>query len=313
MNNGYGRAGFGIINSLKELGHKVGFDYRKAPVEITFAQPTFFEPNDRQHQIILCPWESTELPAMWLEYFHTADEVWATSDWVADVYRNQGVENVTNVYPHGIEKRFKPRLRRRRGPIRFLNLGGPANRKGSQEALDAFRIAFEDDPRKATLTIKAYQRSNVRWYDTSGRVRAPADLPNVDVNLREYELQDLIKFVDQFDALIYPTYGEGFGYIPLETLAMAMPTVSTAEWAQYRNYIHLPIKTTMIESPWEGEHPGKVFKPDLQSIVEQITNVYENYDDIALVHFRQGLDIHREYNWNILTQTAFDRTIKNFG
>lgn len=312
LNNGYGRAGWGIINSLKSMGHTVGFDYPKSPVELTFAQPEYFEPNSKQYQILLCPWESTALPIGWLDKFHEADEVWATSDWVADVYRKAGVENVTTIYPHGIEKRYLPKLKKRRGPLHFVNLGGPANRKGSQEAFDAFRAVFKDDPNRATLTIKAYQRSLVRWYDRNGRVRDPADLPNVRVVTKTMELDELVDFTNKFHASIYPTYGEGFGFLPLETLAQATPTISTYDWAHYRDYLHLRIESDLVDSPWDYEHPGQMYKPDMDSLVKQIAQLEDDFESISTKHFKQSLDLHNEYNWDILTQNAFQRIIEKF-
>lgn len=295
------------------MGHKVGFDYKKAPVELTFAQPEYFEYNKSQYQIILCPWESTELPVGWIDKFHEADEVWATSDWVADVYRNAGVENVTTVYPHGIEKRYQPKLKKQTGPLHFVNLGGPANRKGAQEAFDAFREAFKDDPNRATLTIKAYQRNLVRWYDKWGAVRNPADLPNVRVVTKTMELEELVNFTNSFHASIYPTYGEGFGFLPLETLAQATPTLTTWEWAHYRDYIDLRIDSDLVDSPWDYEHPGQMYKPKLESIVNELENLEMNYDENARRHFKQSLELHNEYNWDILTQNAFERIVNKFG
>lgn len=312
LENGFGRAGWGIIHALKKLGHTVGFNYSKAPVEITFAQPEYFVKHPHKYQILLVPWESTELPTNWLEKMAEADEVWATSDWVAQVYRNAGVQNVRVVYPHGIEKRYQPKLKKREGPLRFVNLGGPANRKGSQEAFDAFREVFGDDKDRATLTIKAMQRSNVRWYDASGRVRAPQELRNVTVNTTRYKLPDLINFTNGFNAHVYPTWGEGFGFLPIETLAQGTPTISTYDWAQYSDYIDLKIKADLVDSPWQWEHPGQMYKPDVDSICHQLEYLEQNYEEIALQHFKNALPLHAEYDWDILTQNAFSDVFKTF-
>lgn len=299
---------------MKELGHKVYFDTPVAPVEFTFAQPDYFEPKEKQHQIILTPWESTELRPGWLENFNMADEVWATSDWVADVYRAQGVQNVTTVYPHGIEKIYQPLLKKRRGPLKFLIQGPPANRKGSQEAFDAFREVFKDDPSKATLTIKAYQRSNVRWYDKFGRVRNPADLPNVQVVTKEMEIEELVQFTNQFNASIYPSFGEGWGFIPMETLAQGTPTICTEAWCHYKDYLgDLAIKSELVQSPWPNEHPGQVYKPDMQDLCDKIRLVYEDYENQSLRAFRNSFDLHNEYNWLTLTEKAFAPVVSRFG
>lgn len=313
LHNGFGRAGWGIINALKDMGHTVGFNYHKAPVELTFAQPEYFEPRKGVHQILLVPWESTKLPPRWLTKMHQADEVWATSDWVAQVYRDAGVNNVTNVYPHGIEKRYRPSLKRRvNGPLHILNMGTPANRKGSQEALDAFREAFGDNPNRAVLTIKAYQRNNTRWYDSTGRVRDPKEIRNVRVVRNQFEIDSLVEFTNQFHANVYPTWGEGFGFIPLESLAQATPTITTHDWAQYKDYIHLPIDADQVESPWQWEHPGLMYKPRQESLVEQYLRLEEEYNEQATKHFAQSLDLHNEYSWDRLTKIAFDSVFQRF-
>lgn len=313
LNNGFGRAGWGIINSLKNLGHEVGFNYSKAPVELTFAQPEYFESRPHKYQIILCPWESTVLPPRWVEKFHEADEVWATSQWVADVYKAAGVENVTQVYEHGIEKRYAPKLKRRRGPIKFVHLGEPAVRKGGQEALDAFREAFKDNPKRATLTIKAYQRSHVRWFDQHGRIRAPEELPNVNVVREQFDMEELVSFTNLFHASVYPSAGEGFGFIPLETLAQGTPTLSTYDWAPYKRYIQLPIEADQVESKWEFEHPGLIYQPKQESIVERMLELEDDYDNIARSHFTSAFSLHNDYNWDILTQNAFSGVVNRFG
>jgi len=307
LHNGFGRAGWGIINALKDMGHTVGFDYHKAPVEVTFAQPEYFTKRKGVHQVLLTPWESTELPPKWLDKMHEADEVWATSEWVADVYRKAGVENVTKVYPHGIEKRYSPTLKtRKNGPLQIINMGTPSNRKGSQEALDAFREAFDGNPKRAVLTIKAYQRSHVRWYDGNGRVRDPKELGNVRVVRNQFELEDLVKFTNQFHANVYPSWGEGFGFIPLETLAQATPTICTHDWAEYKKYIHLPVDSDQVESPWQWEHPGLMYKPRHESLVEQFLRLEDEYNELAGKHFAQSLELHNEYDWRTLTATAFE-------
>lgn len=316
LNNGFGRAGWGIINSLKEMGHQVYFDTPIAPVEFTFAQPDYFEPRSKQYQIILCPWESTQLHPGWVENFNAADETWATSDWVADVYRKAGVKNVTTVYPHGIEKIYKPKLKRRKPgkPLNFYVQGPPANRKGTQEAFDAFREVFKDDKSKATLTIKAFQRSKIRWYDKYGMVRSPNDLPNVRVVTKEMELPELVNFTNSFDANIYPSYGEGWGFIPMESLAQGTPTIATEAWCHYKDYLgDLALKSKLIDSPWPSEHPGQVYQPDMEDLVNKIELVYDDFENQSLQAFKRSFQLHEEYNWLGLTEKSFQHVVSELG
>lgn len=311
LNNGFGRAGWGIVNALNQLGHKTYFNTPLAPVEFTFAQPDYFTPNDSQYQIILCPWESTELHEGWVEKFNSADETWATSEWVADVYRAAGVNNVKTVYPHGIEKMYKPKLKVRSGPLKYYVQGAPASRKGTQLAFDAFREVFKDDARKANLTIKAYQRSQVRWYD-QGRVQNPANLPNVSVITKEMETEELVEFTNKFDVNIYPSYGEGWGFIPMESLAQGTPTICTESWCHYSKYLgDLSIDSKLIDSPWPQEHPGQVYEPDMDDLVRKIQLSYDDFENQSQQAFMRSFDLHAEYDWLRLTEKAFAHIVDN--
>ena len=314
LNNGFGMAGFSIINALKELGHTVYFQAPTAPVQFTFAQPEYFRPTRGQYQIILCPWESTELHEGWVDAFNSADETWATSEWVAEQYIRAGVTNLTTVFPHGISKKYKPKLKKRNGPVKYIHVGGPANRKGAQEAFDAFREAFGDDPKKATLTIKAYQRSLVRWFDESGRVRNPADLPNVTINLKEMEREELVDFQAGFDVAIYPSAGEGWGFIPVEFLAQGTPTICTGAWAEYSDYLgDLAVKSKLVDSPWPMEHPGKVYKVDHNDLVKKILLSYNDFENQSAKAFKNSFKLHKQYDWVTLTEQAFAPLVERFG
>ena len=249
-----------------------------------------------------------------MDTFNSADETWATSDWVANVYREAGVENVKLVYPHGIEKMYKPKLKTRKGPINYFHQGGPANRKGAQEAFDAFREVFGDDPRKATLTIKAYQRNHVRWYDQYNRVRNPAELPNVKVITKEMETEELVDFTSKFHVNIYPSYGEGWGFIPMESMAQGTPTICTGAWAHYRDYLgDLAVDSTMIDSPWEHEHPGQVYKPNMDDLVSKIQLAYDDYENQSKQFFKRSFKLHSEYNWLGLTEKSFQHIVSEQG
>lgn len=312
LTNGYGVAGWGIINSLKKLGHSVYFDAAIAPVEFTFAQPDYFTPNDHQYQILYTPWESTELPLGWLDKFNSADEVWTTSEWVKDVYIQNGVTRPIHVYKHGIEKHWKPRMKKRQGPIKFLQVGGPANRKNSQFALDTFREAFKDDRTKATLTIKAFQRNLTRWPD-GARVRDPNELPNVTVDTRMLEVDALVNLFDRHDVNYYPSQSEGFGLIPLQSLAQGTPTICTKVWAPYGNYLNdLGLKAELTDHTFGDEHTGQIYEVDFDDAVSKLRQVQENYEEYSKKFFRQSFAVHEEYDWTTLTERAFDHIVKKF-
>jgi hypothetical protein len=137
QNTGYGYASWNIIQSLQKLGHQTPFQDYRAPVQLNFAQPFQHKLHKNQYQISYTPWESTVVPKTWFPMVNYCDEVWATSDWCANVFEDNGMKNV-KVYPHGISPVWKPKKRQESDVIKFLHVGEPAPRKAGQMAVEAF-------------------------------------------------------------------------------------------------------------------------------------------------------------------------------
>ena len=314
-NNGYGYAGIHIVNSLKELGHNVPFQDAKAPVQLNFSQPTFFKLHRNQYQISYTPWESTIVPETWRENLSYVDEIWTTSDWCANVFEDNGLKNV-RVFPHGIEKIWTPRRRRPDGVLKFLHIGEPAPRKAGQMAVDAFTKLFGND-KGYRLTIKAYKHNTTRIYNNyidKNILGLPNDIyNNIKIITDDLDVSQLVKLYHDHDVLIYPSYGEGFGFIPLQALATGMPTICTDGWAHYDKYLGpLKLKSELIDSPWPFPHEGKVFEPDYQHLLELMRDVAINFNAYSGYYYAQSTKIHNEYDWLQLTNNAFDHIFKKF-
>lgn len=291
--NGYGNAGFQFIRSLQQQGHEVPFDDETAPIQVSFCQPNHYKFHEGQYKIGYTPWESTELPDGWLEKMNACDEVWATSEWVANVYREAGVSVPVNVVEHGLEEMWG-RVRRFTGErVNFLHHGEPALRKGGQMALDAFRKAFGDRT-DVHLTIKANSQHYLRaWHD--GKFCVP-EYNNVTIITGLYFKDELYKLYEINDCLVYPTYGEGFGLIPLQALGSGLPVISTYDWAPYKDFITLPVQATVNRSVWPV-HPGNVYYPDFDDLVLCYKTFAANPQYFFDKSHATALDVQKEFDW----------------
>lgn len=323
-NHGYGVAYTGMVSALEALGHEVSIRDPEAPVEIAFVQPELWEwTNPNSHHIGYLPWESTRLPEAWLPHMRNADEIWTTSPWCKRMFEKNGLENV-KVYMHGVDQSVWARKRRRPEgrPIRFLHLGEPAPRKGGQLTYDAFMDVFGDSGEQATLTIKAHRHNSVRgpeiftinpdgnlYLDPTNR-RA-----SVRVISNDMSESDLVDLVRRHDVLVYPSYGEGFGLIPLQTMVTGMPTICTEIWAPYRQHIlpDLRLRAKLVRSPWQEMHPGNMYEPDAQQLREIMANVAENFDTYSLRAYAESFRVEREFDWIPLTREAFAEVKNKFG
>lgn len=311
---GFGYAGQNIVRTLQELGHKVTFSDPKAQLQINFTQPHHYKLHRNQYQIGYTPWESTKIRSEWKDMMNACDEIWATSNWVSDVYQNNGITSPIKVYPHGIESLWAPykRIIRDGEPFKFLHVGEPSPRKDGQLVVDTFIKLFGNNP-DYQLTIKAHGSHTIRIYH-NGEFTVPEKVyKNIKVITQEYTVQELVNLHHSHHALVYPTWGEGFGFIPLQALATGMPVISTYDWAHYKDYIGpLKLKSRLTNAEVEGvpkavgdPHIGQFYKPNAAHLEDLMVFVSLNYKGLSNYYYTQSTKIHEEYNWIKLTKNAF--------
>ena len=293
--NGYGYVTDRMINSLQTLGYEVKPNDPTADVNLWYDQPHHINWGENQYRVAYHPWESTELMPGWLDKLNTADEVWTPSPLMKDWYEEMGVKPPIYIYQHGIDPVWACRPRPVDGTIRLLHVGGEAKRKGGDMVINAYRAAFAGR-KDVTLTMKMISRGmNVM---PTGRIRFLT---------HSMKLTSLVRLYHEHHVFVYPSWGEGFGLNPLQALATGMPTIFTEAWAPYANYApeSWKISSELTDSPWPNVHPGKMFKPNFDELVDKLRDVVENYEENSSISHTLGDVVHQDYNWINLTREAF--------
>jgi glycosyltransferase involved in cell wall biosynthesis len=316
---GFGYAGKNIVKSLNSLGYEVSFANPKADVQINFTQPHHFKLHKNQYQIGYTPWESTTMDPDWVVRFNACDEVWTTSDWCAKVFKDNGITKPIYVYPHGIEDFWKPKKRvlKEDQPLKFLHIGEPSPRKDGQLVVDTFVKLFGNKP-EYQLTMKAHNHHTLRVYNQYNELVSPDTIyKNIKIITEEYTEDELLNLYYANHVLVYPTWGEGFGFIPLQGLATGMPVISTYDWSHYINYLgplKLKSKLSSDTLPKSVGDPyiGQMYKPDKLHLEDLMCEAAINYKAYAGYYFAQAHKIHEDYNWDQLTKKAFDHLVKKF-
>ena len=292
--NGYGYATVNMYASLSRLGYQHSPNDPTADAEVWFDQPHHWD-FSANYKIGYHPWESSEIDPDWLEAMKKCDEVWTPSYLIAGWYRDWGLSNV-HVYEHGVDKIWTIADRPVEDKIKFLHMGGEAVRKGADITLDAFRAAFQGYRDDVELTLKMH---NEGWnIQRIGRVTI------LNSVLSE---SDLIKMFHDHHVFVYPSWGEGFGLNPLQAMATGMPTICTGAWAPYERLLDpaLTIDSTLTDSPWPKIHPGKMFKPDFDDLVDKLRYAADNYEDCLNDAKPRAAAVKAEYDWDTLTHEAF--------
>jgi glycosyltransferase involved in cell wall biosynthesis len=310
LSQGYGTAGYGIVTSLKKFGYDVPFNDPNADILLNFTQPPYYQfHNTGQYNIGYTPWESNEVDPSWILPMNAVDEMWTTSPLIAKWFNEAGCTQNIKVFEHGIDHRWTPKHRRSHRKVRFLHVGSDAVRKGGQDAFDAFIDAFGRNNPNVSLTFKTHASyCMIRKELGTGLLYTATEYSdNIKHIHGEFTLDELIGLFHSHDALVYPSYGEGFGFIPLQALASGMPTIQTSTWAPYSRFVipELNVSDTMTSSPWPLEHPGAVLQPSHDDLVKAYLYAYDHFQEVADKTFEQAPQIHKEYDWDYLVRKQF--------
>jgi len=293
---GYGYAAVNLIRALQKRGVKVAFNSYDPKIHISFVQPQLYEGQVGQYRIGYTPWESTEIPAAWVDQISERDDFWTTSNWCQEIFGNYGLES--KVVPHGIEPDDFPIFDRSVSEkFNFLHIGEPTERKGGQRVVDAFVELFEGDD-DIRLIMKANKDVSARWRDKRGLYHGNASLhPQITIHTDRFSSAQMRLLYHTAHCLVYPTNGEGFGLIPFQAIATGLPTICTnatacSDFAE----LSMPLDSTPIEG--YGVHLGDWADPDLDQLRELMLDAVENWELHKQKAIRSARMIHEDQTWD---------------
>lgn len=322
VQNGWGKAAEGMYYELKksdldiQLASRFGtfFQDYDADVEISFQYPSRHNfLTEDTYKIGITPWDSSEVPAETVELFSKLDEVWGTSKWTSEIYRKNNVNKNIFTYCHGMSNKYTPKrnVHHKGKPFTFLHVGAPAARKNAQLVVDCFIELFGEDP-NYELIVKSYRESGVSVPDPDfGVISGPPDVfyENIKMIPEPVSLEELIVLFDLADVFVYPSYGEGFGYTPLEAICSGTPTICVPDWADYAKYITVPLKSNISDSPHDF-HPGKVYMPDKEHLKELMLSARDEHEKWSELAFQNAPLAYEEFKWENTTKPIIER-LKN--
>lgn len=294
--NGYGYATDRALWAVKELGYHISSSNTSPDVHIWFDRPQFWTWHPGAYRIGYLPWESTKLKPGWVKAMNKADEIWTPSPLIAKWYAEDGVKVPIYVYEHGVDDIWTPQERKVEGTFKFLHLGAEGARKGGLEVMRGLRKAFPNGE-DVSLTLKMI---NDGW-------NIPA-IGRTSIINSTMSTSRLVELFHNHHAYVYPSWGEGFGLTPLQALATGMPTVTVPDWAPYAKYIdgELMIDAEIAPSPWPEMHPGYMYRPSLDDMIDKMRFVYTNYQQCQAYANSQVPHLKAEYDWLRITQEVFE-------
>ena len=292
---GHGYVTLKLLSNISKTRHSVVAN-RPSDFEMTFSHPKYYKfLNENAYKIGYTAWESTEIPEDWIDGLSKIDELWVPNKFCKNVmskYFNKHIE----IFPHGVDDTFMPKERKFDGIVKFLHVGHPAFRKGLDLVLDAWMELYADNP-NYQLTVKGYE--NCYFPEVSAK--------NVKFITKTVTYPEMANIFYDNHILLYPSWGEGFGLMPLQALATGMPVIMTKGWADYEEYCsELLIDSTLSYSPWQIAHPGKMFKPNYQQFKNLMIYASKNIEDLLSEHYELAKNIHEKHSWERVVSEHFD-------
>lgn len=296
---GYGGGGALVLRALARVGIEtsVGNQYVHLPdlhpeaagqvlsrkylpkVEITHSTPEQYPPSEAAIRVAWTMWESDRIPdhdghsmKNWVTLLNQVDHLVVPCQHNAEVFRDSGVTVPTTVIPYGIDPEPWPYVDRpERDTFTVIQFGDLSARKGPEEALEAFQLAF---PKERDVRI-IFKTLWGKFGHAPGLIPQFRD-PRVQVIDGAWPRSQLLDFMTAADCFIWLSRGEGFGLPPAQAALTGLPVVMTTHTGMAEYYdpkffygVGCP---TMSESPLGG----RWYEPSVEEAAAQLRKVYEN-------------------------------------
>lgn len=185
-----------------------------------------FHPLPRSFNIALPHHEWSRYPKGWVDTLNMFDEVWATSDFVADVMRDSGVKAPILFMPPALDADSVPQKTdwQARVPFSFYSCGEAHFRKGFHLLMAGFMEAF---PRVGSARLVIKTSPSCKWISPREDIEIAANWMTRDDMLAEYK---------NHDAYVSASLGEGLG-LPLAEAALAGLPVTANFWGGHESLL----------------------------------------------------------------------------
>lgn len=266
--------------------------------------------------IVMQPWEWGHLPAEWARgAIEGADEVWAYSRFVRDVYARSGVPaEKVRITPLGFDPGvFTPEGPKRDLPtaksIRFLFAGGAIGRKGADLLLQAYRRSFTRDDDVCLVVKDMGARTFYQGQGFGEELRRAQEDPGgpevlyLDDDLSDADMAALYRACA---CVILPYRGEGFGLSPLEGMACGLPAIVTAggptdDYLDDATALRVPARKRRLGhrqvGPWECVGDPWNLEPDLDALADALRWVRDHPDQARERGEAAAASVRDDWTW----------------
>ena len=264
-------------------------------------------------------WESTRYSPQFFQQLLNLDELWVPTEWQKSISIEQGYpKDKIFVVPEGVDgTTFKPPSRpAKQLKFQFVIVGRWDYRKGIKESIRGFLEAFPDNP-NVELLLNVENPYPVDGMQTTEERLKHYGLEDSRIKILKFlDRKQYVKLLQNANVLISCARAEGWNLPLIESLACGTPSIYTKCSGQLEFTKSKGLGVDIIgEEPatngkdltYEHNIPGNFYTPDLEHLVFQIKDSYENYADWKQWHLKRSKEIRQEFSWKNQAKKAYKR------
>lgn len=241
-----------------------------------------------QYRALYSMWETTELPFTYYRNLKAYDKIIVPCEHNRELF-SQYHNNVVTV-PLGVDLNYwKPVTRPDNSRLRFHAGGSTWLRKGLDVVVEAFQLADIDAELHIKVPLKRFIPDRV-W---------PS---NITIHTGFMSKKEQMDWYKQADCFVAASRGEGFGLMPLQAMAMGIPTIITATsgQAQYADLASITIPTKPQKSDVHEiiDFEGYWDEPNLDALVSAFKAMSMNHAIYKARAMAQVYEVSR-YGWDV--------------
>lgn len=252
-------------------------------------------------------WELPKAPAEWRHGVPFVHEIWTPSTFVADAMRRISSGKPIRVLPHPVlthrhgTKSSRNKEDRPFTCLTIFNMASSFNRKNPVASIEAFRIAFGDDP-SARLIVKV-SNVNACQQGLEKLNEAAHGLSNIEIISGASPRATLDQLHGDSDVLISLHRAEGFGLVLAEAMQQGLVVMAT-NWSGNIDFLNsdngIPVPFVLIpasDSQKTYDHPDMMWaEPDISAAAEALKKLRSNA--ILRRHLEEAAQSFALNNWS---------------
>jgi glycosyltransferase involved in cell wall biosynthesis len=317
----------GMIEEVEVSGKKISpVVSRIQPNDVSvFFFPTLSEQFVKGTIIKWGIFETDSLPDDYISYLKRSNLIWVPTQWAKTVLISHGLngDHIQIVHEGVNPDIYHPYCRPQssaRDIFRFFMCGKKETRKGFNELLEGFQIAFGGDE-----TTELHLKADYFW---GGKAKAEAKQDELSRQIDGLGLRnvvpvsgalstlDMALLYNNYDAMIFPSRAEGWGLPLIEAIACGLPVISTyySGHSEYLSaidgqFVRLDHQLQPISCPeflqhWKAGGQWAVASPD--EIAKKLVFMKEHHKSLQQHAMTASQTIRDHFSWRHAAEQAVD-------